>query len=532
MNQHLIGTWRLIRLRCRSSVVTLTSWVAGLLTLAIMTAATLKATYATPQELQTYADSLGSGEAVAALNGRIAGLNTFGGVFANEFAFVANFAIPLCAITLIGRFTRKDEETGRAELLYSGPVGRYAPLASAWLITSTVLATICLGVFLTLIAWSVPDAAAAWHAASLWFLGLVFAALASIAAQIFDSSRAVLGASLALVLTSLGIRALGATDKPSHRAEWFAPHGWTDRVQAFGTPNALPLALSCAVTFGLLVIGVVLRSRRDVGQALFTTLPGNPRATAWLSSPLGLALRLRRSLILGWTLGVGAFMLLYGALTEIVREAVLGNPELAEMYATEGSPDVLDGLLSMFVMVFALLCGGFAIASTGPMRSAEVTGVLETQLAGPCSRRSWWVAQVVTSLMAVMTVGGVGAFSLAGGVVLSTGDSALAVKTLTGTLWQAAPIILFFALGVAATSIRRAWLPLIWTTFAFSSIAGVMGPMLKIPDSILDASPFLAVGQVPAEAGSISAIGLTLGLASALCAISMWRFLRRDITSD
>ena len=64
--------------------------------------------YDTAAKIHAYAAALGTGDALVAVNGRVAGIDSLGGVIANEFGFVAAFALPLMGISLVARVTRRD----------------------------------------------------------------------------------------------------------------------------------------------------------------------------------------------------------------------------------------------------------------------------------------------------------------------------------------------------------------------------------------------------------------------------------------
>ncbi|OLT20624.1 hypothetical protein BJF81_05010 [Ornithinimicrobium sp. CNJ-824] len=126
-----VGTMTLIALR--TGWKGLAAWVLALVGVMALTGASIGALYDTPEKIRGYAESLG-GDAMAVLNGRVAGLDTIGGVFANEFGFVLSFGLPLMAIALTSRATRRDEEAGRLELLLapgSGVAPRCWPRCSS-----------------------------------------------------------------------------------------------------------------------------------------------------------------------------------------------------------------------------------------------------------------------------------------------------------------------------------------------------------------------------------------------------------------
>src|SRR5699024_10475095 len=105
-------------------------WVLGLLALVVITAGSITSLYDTTAKLQTYATSSDT-PALRMLNGDVAGLSTLGGVMVNELGFIVAFTVPVLAISLTGRGTRREEEAGRLELLLASRMGRQAPLVAA-----------------------------------------------------------------------------------------------------------------------------------------------------------------------------------------------------------------------------------------------------------------------------------------------------------------------------------------------------------------------------------------------------------------
>ena len=86
----------------------------------IGTAASVAALYDTPAKIHTYAQAVTSGNALVAINGKVEGIDSLGGVIQDEFGFMAAFLLPLLGISLVARATRREEESGRLELLLGG----------------------------------------------------------------------------------------------------------------------------------------------------------------------------------------------------------------------------------------------------------------------------------------------------------------------------------------------------------------------------------------------------------------------------
>ena len=126
----LAGVGTSLRVQWRTGWKGTLAWVLGLIAVVVLTTTAITGLYDTPEKLRTYA-AASAGGAMRMLSGEVAGLNTLGGAFVHELGFVIAFAIPLMGIALVGRGTRREEETGRLELLLASRMGRQAPLVAA-----------------------------------------------------------------------------------------------------------------------------------------------------------------------------------------------------------------------------------------------------------------------------------------------------------------------------------------------------------------------------------------------------------------
>ena len=100
-------------------------WVAVLAASMTATAAAVAGFYDTPAKIHTPAVAVTSGRALHAIHGRVEGIDSLGGIVQDEFGFLASILLPLLGISLITRATRREEESGRVEMVLAGRVARY-----------------------------------------------------------------------------------------------------------------------------------------------------------------------------------------------------------------------------------------------------------------------------------------------------------------------------------------------------------------------------------------------------------------------
>jgi len=144
----------------------------------------------TPEEISSYADAVAGG-ALYAINGKVEGIDSLGGVIQDEFGFMAAILLPLLGISLIAGSTRREEEAGRLELLLSGRIGRRSPVLAALIVTTATVAAVVVAFIFALVPADVPASAAILYAASLGGLAFVFAGLAALITQVTLHARGV-----------------------------------------------------------------------------------------------------------------------------------------------------------------------------------------------------------------------------------------------------------------------------------------------------------------------------------------------------
>ena len=523
MNSPFAGTDLLVRTALRTGWRSAAAWIFGLVLLYVITGVSMSALYDTPEKIATYAASLG--EAMIMLNGRVAGLDTLGGVMVNEFAFISAFAIPIMAIALTSRSTRREEETGRLELLLSARTGRLAPVAAALVVVTGVFSLLGVGIWAATLTIPVDRAGAVYYAASIAATGWVYAAATAVLAQILAHTRTVWTVGLALTGLTLVTRGIG--DVNENWVSWTSPLGWQGLVRPFGDPSVAPLLVSVVVAGALAAAALWLSGRRDVGAGMVPARTGPASASRWRASALGVTVHQHLGALIGWTIGVMALMSMYGALMNVVVEAIVSNPALAGFLVE--SPALVDSLVQMLVVFVGMIGAGFALQTLGGLRGEETSGRLELELAAARSRWTWLARHTVVVAVGavVVVIAGSVAFALATSIALDDPDSM--GRILGAGAWQVPAVLVWVALSVALFGTAPRVQPLAWALFAVAAVVTLMGPTLRLTQAQMRFSPFGAVGRAPVGPVDTTGVVVLLVLTAVLAMIGVVGFRRRDV---
>lgn len=528
MNIDGLGT--MIWIGWRTGWKGLLGWTLGLVAIMAITASSITALYDTPDKLRGYAASV-TGGAIYMLNGKVAGLDTLGGVLANEFGFVLSFAIPIMAIALTGRATRRDESAGRMELLLASAVGRHSPILAAVLIATTTLVVTGLACAAVMIGFGAASGPSLLYGVGMAFFGFVFVGVTAVAAQLVEHNRTVWGIALSVTVVSYLLRGVGAVQDSA--LIWLSPHGWLDEARAFGDARAWPIGLLLMVGLLLIAAAFWLSTRRDVGSALIRPQGAKPGASAFLASPLGLAWHDHRGAIIGWTIGAAVLMGTYGSLSQEVIDAIVDNPALGDMLGADGAAmadQLLGTVTSTFLMMLAMLVAAFAIMAVGSLRHEEETGRLEMQLSGERSRGCWLSVHTLVTAVGVLVVGAVGAAALAATTAASTGDQSWFGKILGAAVGYLPAALVFLAFTIALFGLLSRARAVAWGVFAAAAVIAYLGPGLNLPDWLIRSSPFQSAGaDLVTDSPDATGVTVLLALSIALVVIGFVGFRVRDI---
>jgi ABC-2 type transport system permease protein len=534
----LTGTGRLLRLAMRRDRVVATVWVLGLFLFAFTQAASIVSLYPTQADLDRLARTatgIGANPAVVALQGPAYDASTYGGATAWQVVTPGVFLIGLMSLLLMTRHTRQEEETGRAELVSAGVVGRYAWLAASLLFVLGVNVVLAVLSVLGYVAVGLPVGGSVALAVGCGLNGLVFAGVAAVTAQLTEYARPANGMAFAALGAAFLLRAVGDTASGLSWLAWLSPIGWAERFQPFAGERWAVLLLPVALLLVLLVAVVALRDRRDLGAGVLATRLGPATAPAWLRSPLALAWRLQRGALLGWTVGAAVAGLSFGVLAQDMAQFAAEDPETAEMLASlGGAGSITDIYLAAVLSWIGLLAAGYAVQATLRLRSEEAELRAEPVLATTASRVGWAGSHLLVAAAGaavVLAAGGLVA-GLAHG--LRAGDlGGQLPRVLGAALVQLPAVWVLAALGVALFGLLpRLVVGAIWAILGVVLAITMFGEALQLSRWLLDLSPFAHLPRLPAATFTATPLLWLVVVAVVLAAAGLAAFRRRDLVSS
>ncbi|MBO1753437.1 hypothetical protein J4G33_16645 [Actinotalea sp. BY-33] len=527
----LTGTRRLVRFGLRRDRVRIPAWALGVAGLVGYMGLAIPLAYPDAAARQTRA-AIMADPAGALLTGPGYGLAdyTFGAMVANELVGMISVAVALMSIFLVVRHTRAEEETGRAELVRAGAVGRYAPLTAALVVAVVANLVVALALVLALSANDLALVDSVAVAVGVATVGLVFTGVAAVTAQLGDHGRSASGTAGAVLGLAYVLRGVGdAQQLGGSASSWASPIGWVQQTRAFVDLRWWPLLLGLGLAVLLIAVAYVLVVRRDVGSGLVASRPGRAGASRGLVRPVGLALRMERVSLVGWGVGLAVFAGLTGSMGQGVVDSFLEQPELAQVFGTSGAQDMLLATLAAFLGFFAMAVAVYAVISVNHLRRDEDEGRTGMVVACGVSRPRWLGSSLAVTAVGAVVLLVVSGLALGLGAGLSTGRAGLAGEFAVAALVHL-PLVLCFAGLAALAYAARTGTWGVWLLLVASILVGLYGPILNLPDVVLDAAPFGLVPALPHEALELGPLVAQGAVALALVLLATRAFRRRDLT--
>ncbi|WP_244200664.1 ABC transporter permease [Micromonospora arborensis] len=526
------GTGHLLRLILRRDRVLLPIWILLLAVLPASYASTYAGLYPTADERAAYLAGTASNPSIVALLGPVYGDSV--GALTVQRAGLLALIVGLIGLLTVVRHTRTEEEAGRRELLGATVLGRYAGLTAALLVTYA--ANVLLGLLTAggLVAAGLPGAGSVLFGAGVALTGVVFATVGGLAAQLTESASGARGIGVGALGLAFVLRLGGDAGGSGGSAEWLSwlsPLGWAARGRAYADERWWVLLLPVLFSAVVALVAYPVSVRRDLGAGVFPSRLGPATAGAGLAGPFGLAWRLHRGQLLGWTVGFGLLGLVLGGAADAAGDAVQGNQQLAEIMSRLGGSSALaEAYLGGTLSLTALAAAGYGIQAALRARAEETAGRVEPLLATAVSRARWLAAHLVFALLGPAVVLAVAGLATGLAYGLSVSDVGGELPRLLGAGLAQVPAVWVLA-GLAALLVG--WLPRFsggaWAVLAGCLLLGQLGAVLELDQWALDLSPFTHTPQVLGQDWSATPLAALTAAAAALLTLALLTFQKRDI---
>ncbi|WNM24593.1 ABC transporter permease [Demequina capsici] len=485
--------------------------------------------FTTQQALDDFA-KISDNPGIRALTGLAAAPNTLGGAVWTKIWMTCALSLALGIVFLVTRNGRADEELGRAELLRSRMLGNHASAVATW----TVLAVLSVAIGLFVAVSSIllgldPDGAGttgSWVVgASLTGVGLVSVGVGALAGQLASTSRGANSLGAIVVIGFYVLRMIG--DLGGGALTWASPFGWGQAMAPWGANRWWPLGLMLLLAAALLGSAWLIEERRDHGAGLLPDRAGRGGAPRRYASPVGLALRLQRGPLIGWSAAVVLSALLFGSVVDQMNSLLSDSgADISALLQGTG----IDALLGMLCGLIALLAAVFAVQSTTQLRADEASGIIEPQLAGAVSRTRWALQRLAIPLVGAALLLLVGGWLMGAGYGSTIGDSSQGARLAGATVAYLPAVLVIVGIAVMLFGyLPRLAVALSWALVGALWMVMIIGDALHLPAWALNLMPFSATPALPAEPMTWTPLVVMTMVGVGLVWAGLARFVRRDI---
>ncbi|GCB47337.1 ABC transporter permease [Streptomyces sp. NL15-2K] len=522
-SRQLAGTGTLLRFALRRDRAMIPVWVAVNALMVLSMPNTLKGLYGTAAERADLLRQMETNASLRAMVGPVFG-DSLGALTAWRVGIYAGALAAAMSLLIVVRHTRDEEESGRQELVASGMVGRRASLTAALLTAGGANAVLAL----LLTAGLAGQGASGALALGLGIagLGMVFATMAAIVAQLTESARLARGLTAAVLGAAFVLRAAGdsATDDGSSVLTWLSPLGWLENLRAYADERWWVLLLLVAAVVAQGAVAYALAGRRDIGMSFLPTRPGP--AFGRLASAGALAWRLQRGSVLGWSIGFFLAGVVYGGLTDGAADLVGDNDNARQIIERMGGrAGLTDSFLSAMIGMLGLVAALYIVASVLRLHGEETSGRAEPVLANAVGRLRWAAGHLAVAF------GGTVLIMLLAGLGFAVGYGKEAGPILGACLVQVPAVWAIGGLAVLLHGLLPRAAMAAWGVAGAVLLIGWVGPALDVPQAVLDVSPFGHLPKLPGGGMQWGPVLTLLLVALALTGVGLAGLRRRDMTT-
>lgn len=495
MSTALAGTAPLLRTTVRHDGRSFAPWIVIVTGLSASSVLVYPWIFPNQQDRAGLAAAVGSNPALGLIFGPAFDLSTTDGFNAWRSLALGGFLAALGAIFAVTRATRAQEDSGQAELLASGVLGRASRLLAG--VGLGLIGSLLLGLVAGIVTglcgggWESSMLLGATFTATGW----MFTGIAAVTAQLGSDSRT----SNSMAIGTLGVlfllRGFAYSVQAPDWTVWINPLGWMTETRPANGNHWWPLWYALALTVILLGVAFVLQARRDFGVGAIAPRPGPARGRD--RSTWRLVLRLNRGPVITWTIAFLALGVVFGYFATSITDILSSDSAVKQVLAAGATTP--DALVSAFLVTILSLVGIIAsipgVQIMLKLRTEEMEDRVEPVLATKVQRPRYYASSVVLALLApavYVLLAGLVIASLAStaNIGVNFGDALLQAVATVPAVWTVV------AVSVAVIGARPQVSVAAWLGVLASFVLTLLGPTFKLWDWILAISPFWHIPNV------------------------------------
>lgn len=524
----LAGTGVLIGMAARMSRTFVLVWCIAIPLLSAGVGFGIAGLYPGQMEREAYRTVTEGLPASHAINGPPRGLATVGGIAVFEAGWYLSVAVAVFAIAVVIRCSRNQEQTGRLELLRASQVSRHAGLVSALVLALTGVVVIAAGCAAALSIVTGDVFGSMSYGSALLAIGVFFAAVAAVSAQISETSRGSIALAGGVLAASFALRAVGDASGGSALV-WFSPLGVAQATHPFEENRIWPVLILLLAATVLVGLAVLFESQRDHGAGVVRTGAGSADAAAGLETSWRFATRLLRSSIAMWAAATFLLGIAFGAVGKEISSVAQSSQAMLDLIGGFGGVDVEASFFTMAVLILSLIAAGGTISAALGVHREEQLGRADVVLSRRVGRTTWLFGYVTAAVLLSVVMQLTSALGLGIAHGIRSGSFGVLVDMLAAMALQWPAVSVLAALAVALFGYVPRWVPLVWAVFAGSVVVSMLGVTLRLPGLVLDLSVFAHSPRY--FEGSVDVVGAAVlaGLAVGLTLLGAHGFRSRDL---
>ena len=529
MRGRLTGARPLLHVALKQDRKNIAPWIALISVLSASSVLVYDWVFPSAQSQQILQLNITANPAMALIFGKPVDLTTADGFNAWRAGALGAFFAGLMAIFIVVRNSRAEEDSGRAELVASGVLGREARPAVA--VALAFIAAVLLGVVsaLVTIAFGGGVANSVMLSATFTASAMLFAGVGVIAAQIGSDARSASTLAVTVLAALFIVRGYIDSSGAPDWATWLTPFGWLQETRPAVDNIWWPLLLVVALAVVLVGLGLALHARRDFGMGLVPPRPGPERAGA-VGTVWGLALRLHRPTLASWMVGFVVLGVLLGFLANTVTDVFAENPGIAQVLASGAVSQ--DDLVAEFLLTMVRILGIYAavhgVQIVMRLYSEEAEDRADPVLGGAVSRAKHLASHAVIAFVST-AVGMVLAGSVMGWVADATGDT-IGFGDVVGQAVATVPAVwVLVGLAIAVVGAKPSKRLVGWMGVVATFALTILGPLFDLDEWVLDISPLWHVPNIQAADPAWSGLAWLAAVATLFTVVGFGGYRRRDI---